>query len=245
MCGRFAQYADPDLYAEHFALGRVCATTPHYNLAPTQEVLAVRQGSDGIREMIPLRWGLVPAWSKGPDPRYSMINARAETIASKPAYRSAFRQRRCLIPSEGFYEWRTTPSGKQPYLIRRGDSPLAPTFAMAGLWETWQGPTGPLPTCTIIVTDANPEIAVVHDRMPAVIEPPDYAAWLDPSSTDLGTLTKLLRPAAGHWTLCSVSRRVNSPHNDDSELIQPEPGLAAGSGCRPDNVSLPASHSRP
>jgi putative SOS response-associated peptidase YedK len=227
MCGRFTQYSDPDLYAEQFDLGRVCAATPHYNLAPSQDVLAVRQGGDGIRELIHLRWGLVPAWSKGLDPRYSMINARAETVSSKPAYRSAFRHRRCLIPTEGFYEWSTTPTGKQPYLIRRGDSPLPPTFAMAGLWETWQGPTGPLHTCAIIVTDANPEIAAVHDRMPAIIEPEDYANWLNPHSMDLGTLNKLLRPAAGTWTVRPVSRRVNSPRNDDSELLRPEPGSAA------------------
>jgi putative SOS response-associated peptidase YedK len=227
MCGRFAQYADPDLYAQQFDLGCVCAATPRYNLAPTQDLLAVRRGTDGIRELIPLRWGLVPAWSEGPDPRYSMINARAETLADKPAYRSAFRHRRCLIPSEGFYEWRTTPTGKQPYLIRRGDVPFSPTFAMAGIWETWQGPTGPLHSCAIVVTDANPEIATVHDRMPVIIEPSDYSAWLDPHPRDLAALTKLLRPAAGPWALSPVSIRVNNPRNDDSGLIQPAPGVAA------------------
>jgi putative SOS response-associated peptidase YedK len=228
MCGRFVQYADPDLYAEQFDLGRVCATAPHYNVAPTQDLLVVRQCGDGIRELIQLRWGLVPAWSNGPDPRYSMINARAETVSSKPAYPSAFRHRRCLIPSEGFYEWSTNPTGKQPYLVRRGDSPLPPTYAMAGLWETWQGPTGPLHTCAIIVVDANPEIAAVHDRMPAIIEPTDYVNWLDSRATDLGTLTKLLRPAAGPWTLRQVSCRVNSTRNDNAELNTAGAGVCHG-----------------
>jgi putative SOS response-associated peptidase YedK len=227
MCGRFAQYSDPASYAEEFALGRVCDAVPRYNLAPTQDVLAVRQAADGVRELVALRWGLVPAWSQGPDSRFSMINARAETVAQKPAYRSAFRHRRCLIPSEGFYEWRATPTGKQPYLIRRGDTRGRPMFAMAGLWETWQGPAGPLDSCTIIVTDANPQIAVVHDRMPAIIEPPDYTAWLDPNAYDDQALAALLRPASGPWHLCPVSRRVNSPRNDDPGLILPEPPLAS------------------
>jgi putative SOS response-associated peptidase YedK len=227
MCGRFAQYSDPDSYAEQFALGRVCEAAPHYNLAPSQDVLAVRRAADGVRELVSLRWGLVPAWSKGPDSRFSMINARAETVAERPAYRGAFRHRRCLIPSEGFYEWRATPTGKQPYLIHRGDMPDPPIFAMAGLWETWQGPAGPLHSCTIIVTDANPQIAVVHDRMPVIIEPPDYAAWLHPDNRDSQALAALLRPASGPWDLYPVSRRVNSPRNDDPGLILPEPPPAS------------------
>jgi putative SOS response-associated peptidase YedK len=105
MCGRFIQYSDPDLYVEEFDLGRVCDASPRYTLAPSQSVLAVRLAPDGVRELIPLRWGLIPAWSKGPDSPYSMIDARAETVADKPAYRNAFRSRRCLIPSEGFYQW--------------------------------------------------------------------------------------------------------------------------------------------
>jgi len=221
MCGRFVQYSDPGLYAETFELGRLCAASPRYNVAPSQDILAVRQASDGVRELIPLRWGLLPAWSKGPDRRYSMINARAETVAVKPAYPHAFRQRRCLIPSEGFYEWRVTPTGKQPCLIRRADS--AP-FAMAGLWETWQKGGTALQTCTIIVGDANTLIAPVHDRMPVIIKPADYRAWLDPYQSDRPALTALLHPAdpAG-WVLCPVSPGVNNPRNDGPDLIRPDP----------------------
>jgi putative SOS response-associated peptidase YedK len=223
MCGRFVQYSDPDLYAEQFGLGRLCPAAPRYNLAPSQDVLAVRQAEDGVRELAPLRWGLVPAWSKGPNSRYSMINARAETVADKPAYRNAFRRRRCLIPSEGFYEWCVTATGKQPWLIRRTDG--AP-FAMAGLWEVWQADGAALQTCTIIVTDANAAIAPVHDRMPAIIRPADYGAWLDPDHSDRATLTALLRPAdPADWLIYPVSRRVNSPRNEGPDLTLPDAQL--------------------
>jgi putative SOS response-associated peptidase YedK len=217
MCGRFVQYSDPDRYAAAFELGRVCAATPRYNLAPSQDILAVRLAPDRIRELTPLRWGLVPAWSKGPDPRYGMINARAETVADKPAYRNAFRHRRCLVPSEGFYEWRATPSGQRPCLVHRDDG--AP-FAMAGLWEIWQGASSGLQTCTIIVTVANSAVAPLHDRMPVIIDPADYALWLDRSSQDRAALTALLRPAdpAG-WAIHPVSQRVNNAGNEGPELI--------------------------
>jgi putative SOS response-associated peptidase YedK len=220
MCGRFVQYSDPDLYAEQFDLGRICPAAPRYNLAPSQAVLAVRQAEDGVRDLTPLRWGLIPAWSKGPNSRYSMINARAETVADKPAYRAAFRQRRCLIPSEGFYEWRQTPGGKQPCLIRRTDG--AP-FAMAGLWELWQGEGARIETCTIIVTDANTAVAPIHDRMPVIIQPADYGAWLNPHHGDRTALTALLRPAhPADWLVSPVSRRVNNPRNEGPDLILPE-----------------------
>ena len=136
MCGRFAQCADADTLARHFELATVPALTPHYNVAPTQPVLAVRIDDSGQRELTALRWGLVPSWSKGPDNRYSMINARAETVATKPAYRAAFARRRCLIPADAFYEWRATADGKVPHAIRREDRE---PFAMAGLWEHWTG----------------------------------------------------------------------------------------------------------
>jgi putative SOS response-associated peptidase YedK len=220
MCGRFVQYSDPEIYASRYALDRVCEAAPRYNLAPTQPVLAVRVGGDDCRELVPLRWGLIPGWSKGPDSRYSMINARAESVAEKPAYRNAFRQHRCLIPAEGFYEWRTTPSGKQPYLIRRRDGQ---PFAMAGLWERWQrGDEAAIESCTIVVTDANAVIRPIHDRMPAVLSPEGFTAWLDPDNRDTAALAALLRPApASDWTLFPVSRRVNSPRNDDAELLAP------------------------
>ncbi|HYN77043.1 MAG TPA: SOS response-associated peptidase [Lamprocystis sp. (in: g-proteobacteria)] len=223
MCGRFIQYSDPQVYAEEFGLepGLVGAVQPRYNCAPSQPVLAVRVGADGRRRLDYLRWGLVPAWSKGPDHRYTMINARAETVAEKPAYRAALRSRRCLIPTEGFYEWQAQPGGKQPYLIRQHDHR---PFALAGLWEHWPGnqETGPIDSCTIIVTAANTVVAAIHDRMPVVLSPAQYADWLDPTEHDPAVLLALLQPAPpADWTLEPVSRRVNNARQDDPGLLEP------------------------
>ena len=218
MCGRFVQYSDPDLYASRFELDALCETRPRYNLAPTQPVLAIRATEAGQRELVALRWGLVPAWSKGPDSRYSMINARAETVKSKPAYRTAFKNRRCLIPAEGFYEWKTGPEGKTPFLIHRQDR--AP-FAMAGLWERWHGEDGAgIESCTILVTDANALVRTIHDRMPVILAREDYGAWLDPANQDADRLLALLKPTPpDQWALHPVSRQVNSPRNDGPELL--------------------------
>jgi putative SOS response-associated peptidase YedK len=231
MCGRFVQHADPEIYAGRYvaeldpdALGD---WRPSFNVAPTRLVLAIRARQDVAgRELTALRWGLIPSWSDGPDRRYSMINARAETVATKPAYRSAFKRRRCLIPAEGFYEWRPAPAdaakaAKQPFFIRRRDQA---SMLLAGLWELWHPAEGdPVQSCTIVVTQANSAIAPVHERMPAIIEPADIDAWLDPAN-DGPALTDLLRPAAASgWLLEPVSRRVNSPRNDDAGLIAPEP----------------------
>jgi putative SOS response-associated peptidase YedK len=219
MCGRFVQYSDPEVYASCFELDTVCEAAPRYNLAPTQTVLAVRKSEDGARVLVPLRWGLVPSWSKGPDSRYSMINARAETVESKPAYRNAFKHRRCLIPAEGFYEWKVVNGGKTPFLIRRTDGE---PFGMAGLWETWHDPEGErLQSCTIIVTDANALVRDIHDRMPVILSPEDYGAWLDPETKDTDRLRAMLRPAdPDAWKLREVSRKVNNPKNDSPELIE-------------------------
>lgn len=218
MCGRFIQYSDPETYAEQFGLDEINAVPASYNTAPSQQVMIIRQRPTGARELLPVRWGLIPSWSKGPDNHYSMINARAESVADKPAYRTAFRRRRCLIPSEGFYEWRVMADGKQPYLIRRKDQ--AP-FAMAGLWEVWQGSNGdPVESCSIIVTDANAAIRPVHDRMPVVLSPDNYDAWLNPVHQDLLGLSAMLKPAdSDDWAMHPVSKRVNSPRNNDPELL--------------------------
>jgi putative SOS response-associated peptidase YedK len=192
-------------------------------------VLAIRAAKDGGRELTALRWGLIPSWSKGPDSRYSMINARAETVASKPAYRGAFKRRRCVIPAEGFYEWQAPALGKgqvkQPYFIRRRDD--APVL-LAALWELWRPAEGePVQSCTIIVTDANSVIAPIHDRMPVVLEPDVLDAWLDPGNGDTGSLRAMLRPApTADWAPHRVSRRVNTPGNDDADLLTPVPEQA-------------------
>jgi putative SOS response-associated peptidase YedK len=219
MCGRFVQHSDPEIYARQFDLNTVCESAPRYNVAPTQSVLAIRERDQGKRELVPLRWGLVPFWSKGPDSRYSMINARAETVGAKPAYRDAFKRRRCLIPAEGFYEWRTDEGGKTPFLIQRADRR---PFAMAGLWERWRQEDGELlESCTIIVTDANSLVRDIHDRMPVILNEGDIGAWLDPENDDAEELLAMLKPAdPAALAMHEVSRQVNSPRNDGPELLE-------------------------
>jgi putative SOS response-associated peptidase YedK len=219
MCGRFVQHSDPEIYARQFDLDTICEATPRYNVAPTQSVLAFRETDHGKRELVPLRWGLVPFWSKGPDSRYSMINARAETVSAKPAYRDAFKHRRCLIPAEGFYEWKAGKDGKTPFLIHRAD---ARPFAMAGLWERWRQEDGELlESCTIIVTDANSLVRDIHDRMPVILNDEDFAAWLHTDSEDATELLAMLRPSdPAPLAVHEVSRQVNSPRNDGPELLE-------------------------
>jgi putative SOS response-associated peptidase YedK len=219
MCGRFVQHSHPEVYASAFELDSLSAVAPRYNLAPTQQVLVVRK-ADERRELVPLRWGLIPSWSKGPESGYSMINARAETVDTKPAYRTAFKHRRCLVPTEGFYEWKKKGRTKTPFLIRRKDGE---PFGMAGLWERWHGKDDEtIESCTIIVTEANALVRDLHDRMPVIVAPEDYAAWLDPQNTDAEGLRKMLPPAdSAPWTLVEVSRKVNSPKNDSPDLIEP------------------------
>lgn len=222
MCGRFAQCSDPDALAQAFGLEAVdLEVSPRYNLAPTQPVLAVRLAGDGQRRaLVRLRWGLLPFWSKGPDSRYSMINARAETVATKPAYRAAFKQRRCLIPADAFYEWQPRQDGKQPYAIRRTDR--AP-FAMAGLWEHWQGEDGTvIDSCTILVTEANALLAPIHDRMPVILAPAHYGAWLGGDGERPEALQRLLVPAdPSGWEAYPISRAVNSPSHEGPALLAP------------------------
>ncbi|MGD8312741.1 MAG: SOS response-associated peptidase, partial [Gammaproteobacteria bacterium] len=164
MCGRFSLAVLPDTLARHFSLSGVPALGPRYNIAPSRDIAAIRQGGQG-RECVPLRWGLVPAWSDEPKTRYSTINARAETVADKPAYRQSFRHRRCLIPATGFYEWQQAGDGRIPHHIRRKDGGL---FAFAGLWDRWEKAETTLESCTIIVTAANKLMAPIHDRMPVI-----------------------------------------------------------------------------
>ncbi|MCX7673679.1 MAG: SOS response-associated peptidase, partial [Thiobacillaceae bacterium] len=187
--------------------------------APSQDIAAVREGAGG-RELVLLRWGLIPAWAKEVKPAYSLLNARAESVASKPAYRDAFRRRRCLIPADGFYEWRQEGSGRQPYRFTLADGGL---FAMAGLWARWCGPGGVvIESCTILVTAANELVRTIHDRMPVIIDPADYSLWLDPRLADPRSLEHLLRPyPAERMRAYPVSRRVNRADYDVPEAIEP------------------------
>ncbi|MEJ2513704.1 MAG: SOS response-associated peptidase [Gammaproteobacteria bacterium] len=228
MCGRYAFFTPLEAVARLFGATEIHVPdpAPRYNIAPTQEVPVVRispqlEAGDGtVREIALARWGLVPFWAKDPAIGNRMINARAESVAGKPAFRAAFRRRRCLLPADGFFEWQSTDSGKQPWYIHHAEG--AP-LALAGLWELWDRDEDapPLATCTIITSRANSFMERLHHRMPVVLDAPARDAWLDPASPP-ELLQGLLEPAedaplAAH----PVSRKVNSPFNESAELLDP------------------------
>lgn len=223
MCGRYTNRLSWREMVELYRITEGVAPRndwqARYNIAPTQHAPVVRiHPETGGRELALFRWSLVPAWSAGPDSRFSMINARAETVREKPAYRSAFKQRRCLVPASGFYEWQTGEDGKQPYHI--GLESGEP-FAFAGLWEHWQPKDDrePIDSFTIIVTEANVKLQPIHDRMPVILAPEDHEAWL---TGDPDTAAAMLRPfPAEAMTAYPISRRVNKPENDDPGVIEP------------------------
>ncbi len=221
MCGRFFLDADLDTLVEHFQVARLefapSDYRPRYNIAPTQDAPVVRHAPEG-RSLALLRWGLVPFWADDVKTGYRMINARAERVAQAPAYRHAFRRRRCLVPASGFYEWRPGPRGKQPYAIVPADAPL---FAFAGLWERRDKGETPVESFTIVVTDANAALRPIHERMPVILQREDYDAWLDPT-TPLARLQALLHPIEDTAVRAyPVSRRVNDPRHDDPDLVRP------------------------
>ena len=226
MCGRYALTSNPELLARLFGLTGVFRWKRRYNIAPTQPAPVVRAGSDNAdeRRVDALHWGLIPSWAKDPAIGNRMINARSEAAAEKPAFRAAMRKRRCLVPADAFYEWQKTKDGKQPYCIRMTDE--AP-FAMAGLWEWWRDRNAgedeeAIESFTILTTTPNALMRELHDRMPVIIEPEHYARWLDPDVQDPEKLADLLKPpAADLMTAHPVSRRVNSPRNDDAQCIAP------------------------
>ena len=223
MCGRFTQAAPGEVIAALFRLPAAPALAPRYNIAPTQEVEAVRQGGDG-RELVRLHWGLIPAWAKERAVGARMINARAETLADKPAFRAAYRARRCLVVADGFYEWQRVGGRKQPHFIGFADGRA---FGMAGLWERWDGDgERPVESCTIVTTAANEVVAPLHDRMPVILDPGGFELWLDPGVRDPEALQPLLRPhAAAAMRAHPVSPLVNNPANDLPACREP---LAAG-----------------
>ena len=221
MCGRFVQASAPTLLVERFDVDEVVSGVtiePHYNVAPRMDVTVVRD-RDQVRSLSQLRWGLVPPWADSPAIGDRMINARAESVDEKVAFRGAFERRRCLIPADGFYEWQAGSAKKVPMYIHAIDQ--AP-MAFAGLWESWRsGPEAdPLLTCTVITTTANATMRPVHDRMPVVLDPADWDEWLDRDARDTGALVRLLRPAPDDLlTFHPVSTRVNSARNDDATLL--------------------------
>ena len=222
MCGRFCQASSGEEIAAVFGV-EVGDLPPRYNVAPSQSVAAIFQLPDTSEPQLQmLRWGLIPSWAKDPKIGYKLINARAETVSEKPSFRSAFRQRRCLIPATGFYEWQQLEGSrqKQPYFIGLQDER---PFAFAGLYERWESPGGDiLKTCTIITTAANSLVEPIHERMPVMLAPQDYARWLDPSFGTIDSLQALLAPyPADRMKVYPVSSLVNSPKNDRLECQQP------------------------
>jgi len=217
MCGRYSLTKPIEAMRQLFLFrGPLLNLAARYNIAPSQDAPVVRLDSGGDRQLAMLRWGLIPSWSKDPKASYSTINARAETVATKPAYRSAFKSRRCLVPADGFYEWQKVGSQKQPYRITMKDDGL---FAFAGLWERWER-DGVIESFTIIVTEANELMKPIHDRMPVILDPTDYVAWLD-MKTPAADAQALLRPFPPEvMRAYPISTRVNSPRNDDASVIE-------------------------
>jgi putative SOS response-associated peptidase YedK len=221
MCGRFTLSTPAQTLQKLFDLPEVPELSPRYNIAPSEMLATVRlpEGKPS-RELALLRWGLIPPWAEDPDVGNRMINARAETVATSPAFRGAFRRRRCLVPADGFYEWQRQGRHKQPYYLHMRDgSP----FAFAGLWEHWKGPEGKvIESCTLITTEPSDLVRPVHNRMPVILAPDDYALWLDPGVQDVEPLKALLRPyPPEQMEAYPVSQMVNSPANDDPACVAP------------------------
>ena len=222
MCGRFT-LTEPDVgvLLETFSLTHPPEPLPpRYNIAPTQPVATVVRENDGSTVLRMMRWGLIPGWAKDPTIGARMINARSETLAEKPAFRNAFKRRRCLIVADGFYEWQKRAGGKLPMFITLKDRQ---PFGFAGLYEIWTEPESgaSLTTCTIITGPANELVASIHDRMPIILPPEAYDLWLDPLETNTSRLGELLRPyPADAMMAYPVSPRVNTPANDDPGLIE-------------------------
>jgi putative SOS response-associated peptidase YedK len=224
MCGRFAQAESPHEISERFGAREAEELAAYfdeaggrYNIAPTQPVLAVIVAEDGGRELTPLQWGLVPSWAEDSKGGAKCCNARAETVAEKPSFRAAFRQRRCLIPASAFYEWRRA-TDRQPFAIRSADG--AP-LAFAGLWEVWRKGDQPLYTCTILTTEANAAMEPVHHRMPVILTTEGVTTWLTPTAP-AGALQELLQPcASGLLRVYPVGKEVGKVQNQGSELLEP------------------------
>jgi putative SOS response-associated peptidase YedK len=212
MCGRFGLVSTAQELYQHFGLADLADLSPRYNIAPGQSISVILQDpTTQKRYLHSLQWGLIPSWAKDPKP---MINARTETVAEKPTFRSALRHRRCLIPADGFYEWQGQGNSKQPFHIGLKHRSL---FAFAGLWERWKSPAGTwLQSCAIITTTANPVMAEIHDRMPVIIDPQDYSIWLDPAIENPAVVLPYLRVyPSEEMAAYPVSTRVNSSKHDD------------------------------
>jgi len=215
MCGRYAIHANPEVVALQFALDQAPEFTASYNVCPGSEILVVRTARDRRRIARPHRWGLIPHWAKDPAIGNKLANARGESLAERPAFRDAFRQWRCLVPASGFYEWQTRAGRKYPWYVRPLDAEL---FALAGITALWNG----VRTVSLITTEPNEVMRPIHDRMPVIVAPQDYATCLDPAEQDAGELMRFVRPyPAERMSAYRVGTRVSKPENDEPSLIEP------------------------
>ncbi|MEK7438455.1 MAG: SOS response-associated peptidase [Pseudomonadota bacterium] len=220
MCGRYQIVTDAQALYDAFQVGSELGATPlaRYNVAPATEQLVILSEA-GQRAARWHRWGLIPHWAKDKSIGYKTINARGESVAAKPAFRAAFRQRRCLVPATGFYEWKVLAGGKQPYLIRLKSGAL---FAFAGLWESWTGPAGELRSFTIVTTAPNALMARIHERMPVIIPRAQYARWLDPEVQDPAQVrTMIASYPAEELQAVPVGREIGNARNQGPGLIEP------------------------
>jgi putative SOS response-associated peptidase YedK len=221
MCGRYTLAVQLDMIQDRFLLKEsIPAFTPRYNIAPTQMAPVITESASGRRLEL-MRWGLVPAWAKDQTIGNKLINARGETVAEKPSFRKSLQSRRCIVPSDGFYEWKKLPDGKSKIPIRltvgQGD-----LFGFAGLWDSWKAPDGSeLRTFTIITTEPNQAVASIHNRMPVILSKENEKRWLDPTITQPQLLLPLLVPYQGEMRTFEVSKAVNIPSNDSPSLIEP------------------------
>ena len=213
MCGRFFLDAKAGDIIEHYNAPPPDLFAPRYNIAPTTPVLA--RNSDGFGLY---RWGLIPHWAKDLSIGNRMFNARAETVADKPSFRNAYRRRRCLVPANGFYEWRLEHGRKQPYCCHRDHA----LFSMAGIWEHWQDAEGnEIDSCALITTEANGAMRELHERMPVYVAPGDYEAWLDCRSEDTAEADRILRETDPDYQYYAVSTAVSNSRNEGSDLTRP------------------------
>lgn len=222
MCGGYRLSWRKQIIEEHFdCISGDEDWSPRYNIAPTQPVPIIRQHpKEPRRELSLVRWGLIPWWAKDASGAAKMINARSETAATLPAFRDALKARRCIVPADGFYEWKRMGKAKQPYCFEVNDGGL---FAFAGLWERWKDPSGNwIRTCSILTTTPNAVTSTIHDRMPVILDPDSYDLWLDPGFSDVSAVSEMLKPYDARLMRCyPVSERINNVANDDPECSAP------------------------
>lgn len=219
MCGRYALHQHPGVVALQFGVGLVPEFKPRYNIAPSTDILIVRDDPAKGRTADLYRWGLIPGWAKDASIGSKLANARGETVADKPSFRSAFKRWRCLVPASGFYEWKAVGGRKQPYYIRPTGQDM---FGLAGITELWKGPEGAVHTVSLITTEPNELMRTIHDRMPVIIPISGYGDWLDTENQDTARLKSFLVPyRADLMTAYPVSARVSYAKNEGKELIEP------------------------